>query len=69
MKPKELEAIKALKPEDKQEYLISIGTSDVQTVSLNEDMTMKEFKSFLLTMTGNEPFNLDYLVSNERTLK
>ena len=31
-------------------------------------MTIEEFKSFLLTLTDNKPFNLKHMIDNQKTL-
>lgn len=49
------------------EFTISVFGAD-QTHKLPEDMTIEEFKSFVLSLTNNEVFDLKHLMSNKSTL-
>jgi len=47
-----------------KEIKIKIDDKDEITRSLPGDMTMERFKSFVLTLTDNQPFYLNSMLSN-----
>jgi hypothetical protein len=49
------------------EFTISVFGAE-QKHTLPEDMTIEEFKSFVLSLTNNEVFDLKHLMSNKSTL-
>ena len=51
-----------------EEFTINVFGSE-QKHTLPNDMTIEEFKSFVLTLTDNEVFDLGLMISNKSTLK
>jgi len=49
------------------EFTISVFGKD-EKHTLPEDMTIEEFKSFVLSLTKNEVFDLKHMMSNKSTL-
>ena len=71
MKAPELERLKKDSKKSQQYEIKFIGKEETKTkkVKLPDDMKLKQLKSFLLTLTNNEPFFLKFHMSTSRTVK
>ena len=60
--------VQRFKKKGGEEFTINVFGSE-QKHTLPEGMTIEEFKSFILTLTHNEVFDLGLMISNKSTLK